>query len=226
MRCTEHMQAKRLRASALLPLQTLLCTTHLMLCPPCCCPQCRAERLDHDLFLIICNCCCAVGECRYHLRLFKMAKDSGAVYVDKPVTDKEMLSMALEGVADLRQEMQQGLLELRQAAQKQLAAGGTPPASAAAAASGPSAAAAGGSGGEAGLQQLPGRQPVTEEEELAAILQQLKSGPDALSAAQLAVLQQQREGLVAADERAGQTAAQEEVRILPASLSESCLQAI
>ncbi len=142
---------------------------------------------------------------------FKLAKDSGAIYVDKPVTEKEMLSMALQGVTDMQQQLQQGLLELRQGAQKQLEASSTPAALAAAAAAGkppsaaaaePPSAAAGSSHGEAEWQQQTQQQPVSEEEELAAILQQLKTGPDGLSAAQLAELQQQREELLAAEEDA------------------------
>ena len=41
---------------------------------------------------------------------FKLAKDSGAIWVDKPVNEKEMLSMTLQGVADMQQKLQQGLL--------------------------------------------------------------------------------------------------------------------
>jgi hypothetical protein len=148
------------------------------------------------------------------MRRFKLAKDSGAIYVDKPVTEKEMLSMALQGVTDMQQQLQQGLLELRQGAQKQLEASSTPAALAAAAAAAaapelpsaaaakPPSAAAGSSHGEAEWQQQKQQQPVSEEEELAAILQQLKTGPDGLSAEQLAELQQQREELVAAEEDA------------------------
>lgn len=134
------------------------------------------------------------------MRRFKLAKDSGAIYVDKPVTEKEMLGMALQGVADMQQQMQQGLLELRQAANKQLQASSVPPAEAAATAAGQTPAAAGSSHGEDEWQQQTQQQPVSEEQELAAILQQLKFGPDALSAAALAELQQQREALVAAEE--------------------------
>jgi hypothetical protein len=132
------------------------------------------------------------------MRRFKLAKDSGAIWVDKPVTEKEMLSMTLKGVADMQQQLQQGLLELRERTQKQLQASSTPVAAAAAAE--PPPAAAGSSRGEAVLQQQKQQQPVSEEEELAAILEQLRSGPDGLSAAALAELQQQREVLVAAEE--------------------------
>jgi hypothetical protein len=52
------------------------------------------------------------------MRRFKLAKDSSAIWVDKPVTEKEMLSMTLQGVADMQQQLQQGLLELREGTQK------------------------------------------------------------------------------------------------------------
>jgi hypothetical protein len=151
-----------------------------------------------QLLLFLQLLCCEPS--RDQMSRFQLAKDSGAMEVDKPVTEKEMLSMALQGVTDMRQQLQQGLLELRQGAQKQLQASSTTAAAVAAAEQPP--AAAGSSHGEAGLQQQRQQQPVSEEEELAAILQQLRSGPDGLSAAELADLQQQREELVAAEEEA------------------------
>jgi hypothetical protein len=139
------------------------------------------------------------------MRRFKLAKDSGAIWVDKPVTEKEMLSMTLQSVADMQQQLQQGLLDLREGTQKQLQASSTPVAAAAAAE--PPPAATGSGHGEAELQQQKQQQPVSEEEELAAILEQLRSGPDGLSAAALA--EQQREELVAAEEEEREEAAAE-----------------
>jgi hypothetical protein len=195
--------------------------------------ECAALPLFLPLLL-----CCELS--RDQMRRFKLAKDSGAIWVDKPVTEKEMLGMALQGVTDMQQQLQQGLLELRQEAQKQLQASSTtataaaaaesspPPAAAAAAAAAagePPPAAAGSSHGQVGLQQQRQQQPVSEEEELAAILQQLKCGPDGLSAAQLAELQQQREELVAAEEEAAAEAdgASEEAPAAESEVSGSAL---
>lgn len=137
---------------------------------------------------------------------FKLARDSGAIYVDKPVTDREMLTMALQGVKDVQQQVQQGLLDLRQhvkheVGQLQLQPNTTAAGTATAGSAGLGGLAAAGNP-HTGFVQQQTQPRVTEEQDLAQMLLQLQSGPDALSAADLAALQQQRD-LLAAEAEAG-----------------------
>jgi hypothetical protein len=146
--------------------------------------------------------CCCCAPCSESLSKFKLAKDSRAIYVDEPVTEKQMLTMAVQGLADVQQQFQQGMLDMRQHVKQELA---QLQYSSGAAAAGASAAAAGGGGGASSsqgndLMQQQGRKPVTEDEEMADLLWQLRSGPDAVDAAQLEALKQQREELAAAQD--------------------------